>query len=133
MGMDIFFQDPDDAPLPPEEVHIRDLSAEPYSDGRRVRVILKVAPFQKRPDAEVVINGPDGEPVASASVVETVDPNLELTLHLRGPGTAGRYKVQAAIHYRPEDESANGEPDSQPPPDPKVMEVDRAETTFELP
>ena len=42
--MDIFFQDPTDIPLPPEEVRIRELTAEPWPDGRRVRVYVELTP-----------------------------------------------------------------------------------------
>ena len=33
---------------PPEEMRILDLSAEPYADGRRVRVLVKITPFIER-------------------------------------------------------------------------------------
>ena len=36
--MDIFFEDPDDVPVPPQEVEIRELKAQPYPDGRRVSI-----------------------------------------------------------------------------------------------
>jgi hypothetical protein len=131
--MEIFFHDPDDAPLPPDEVHIRKLSADPYPDGRRVRVKLELTPFQRRPDAELVITGPGGETVATASVIETIDPRLDMTLHLRGPASPGTYRVWAKVSYRPEPDGEDGQPDSSTDPDGADLDVDQAETTFELP
>ena len=53
--MEIFFNDPEDLPVPPEEVRIRELTAKANPDGRRVRVYLEITPFQRAPDAEVNI------------------------------------------------------------------------------
>ena len=53
--MDIFFQDPTEVPLPPNEVRIRALRAETYPDGQRVRVYLEVDPSQQRPSADLAI------------------------------------------------------------------------------
>ena len=70
--MDIFFQDPSDIPLPPVEVRIRSLRAEPWSDQRRVHIYLELDPFQKRPNIEVVINDPEGREEARVDIVETM-------------------------------------------------------------
>jgi hypothetical protein len=51
--MDIFFADPSEVPLPPNEVRIRELNVEPWPDGNRLRVYLEVDPFQKRPNADL--------------------------------------------------------------------------------
>ncbi|MEN8172069.1 MAG: hypothetical protein ABFS03_04235, partial [Chloroflexota bacterium] len=62
--MDIFFTDPNDIPLPPDEVHIRKLSAEPWPDKKRVHVNLEISPFQKRPSGEIILTDSDGEEAA---------------------------------------------------------------------
>jgi len=97
--MDIFFQDPTDIPLPPEEVRIRELSAEPWPDGHRVRVYVELTPFQTRPNGEINITNKDEEEVASVSFIETIDPKMQFTLHLRTPETQGEYSVNASIFY----------------------------------
>ncbi len=97
--MDIFFQDPTDIPLPPEEVRIRELTAEPWPDGRRVRVYIELTPFQTRPNGEINITNKDEEEVASVSFIETIDPKMQFTLHLRTPETQGEYTVNALIFY----------------------------------
>ncbi|HLE14970.1 MAG TPA: hypothetical protein VI776_09490 [Anaerolineales bacterium] len=134
--MDIFFQDPSDIPLPPEEVRIRQLLAAPWPDNRRVRVVLEITPFQKRPNGEVRILDSLGEEVAALSIVEALDPNMEFTLHLRAPETAGRYTATAVIYYYEEQdpEPAQVDPGSDRPyhlPE-GVHVVDSAEVTFEI-
>ena len=97
--MDIFFQDPSEIPLPPEEVRILEMRADPYPDGRRVRIYLEVTPFQKRPNAEIAILDPGGEEVAQVSVIETMSRKLEFTMHLRGPQPGGAYTLAARLFY----------------------------------
>ncbi len=97
--MDIFFQDPDEIPLPPEEVRIRQLRAEVWPDGRRVRVFLEVDPFQKRPSAELTIQDLDGQMLASASIIESMTRQIELTMHLRGEMQPGWIHLSAVLFY----------------------------------
>lgn len=137
--MDIFFQDPSDIPLPPDEVRIRQLRAEPWPDGRRVRIYLEVDPFQKRPSAEVVITDSQGIVVAQASVIESMVRKMEFNMHLRQAQPSGRFTVSAVLFYsdpfpepQPHEEGHAPEPPSSPPvtPLPEAKKVDRAETTF---
>jgi hypothetical protein len=101
--MDIFLHDPHEIPLPPEEVRIRDLRAEPLSDGRRVRVTLEVDPFQKRPSASLTIIDAASALLAEASVIESMDRKIELILHLRPAGSeiALPYTLAAVLFYLP--------------------------------
>ncbi len=119
--------------MPPEEVRIRELRAEPYADGRRVRVYLELTAFQQRPDAELRITSGSGTDVAGASVIETIDPKMELTLHLRGEVPAGEYHLHAIVLYREneETEKSNGEePDLTKQ---TVSVVDQSKISFEIP
>jgi hypothetical protein len=97
--MDIFFQDPTEVPLPPQEVRIRKLLVEPWPDGKRVRVYLELTPFQKQPNGEISIMNNDGEEVATVSFIETINPTMQFTLHLRNSETAGNYSVSAMVFY----------------------------------
>jgi hypothetical protein len=97
--MDIFFLDPADVPLPQEEVRIRELTANPYPDRRRVQVTIELTPFQTRPNGEITITNEDEEEVASVSFIETIDPKMKFTLHLHTPETPGEYSVNAIIFY----------------------------------
>lgn len=129
--MDIFFTDPSDIPLPPDEVRIRQLKAEPWPDGRRLRVYLELSPFQKKPDGEISVVSNTGIEVANVSIIETMDPKMEFTLHLRGEEPQGLYRVNAVIFYRGEVEDDQKEAET-PPLQPSKVIVDHLETTFEI-
>ena len=137
--MDIFFQDPTEVPLPPEEVRIREFRAEAWPDGRRVRVYLEVDPFQKRPNADLLITDRQDRKLASASIIESMDRKMEITMHLRGEVSPGEHRVKAVLFYTQalEADEPQGQKDSpqeeQPePPEQKIQVVDRAETQFSI-
>lgn len=81
--MEFFLLDPQVARLPSEETRILDLRAEPYPDGKRVRVNLELTPFLHRPEIELTLTDPTGQTCTSASVIETAGQKLELTLRIR--------------------------------------------------
>jgi hypothetical protein len=125
--MDIFFQDPDAIPLPPEEVRVKELRAEPWPDQRRVRVFLELLPFQKRPSGEVSITNPLGEAIASASIIESIVPRMEFNMHLRGEVPPGEYQLMATIYYEVEP----NDPDTPPEGRERIV-VDEKVTKFEI-
>lgn len=127
--MDIFLQDPNEIPLPPAEVRIETLTADPYPDGRRVRVSLTVTPFQQRPNLDIIVTNPSGDQLAQASIIESMTRKMELTLHLRGPQPLGSHHLEAVLFYEkrlpaPEDQSA--------PPPPEIQLVDRRQLDFDI-
>lgn len=125
--MDIFFQDPTAIPLPPNEVRIKELRAEPWPDNRRVRITLELTPFQKRPNGEVTITNPLGDDVANVSIIESITPRMEFTMHLRGESPPGHYHVSATIFYVTEREDQDATSEEQ-----ESMIVDQASTNFQL-
>jgi hypothetical protein len=110
--MDIFLQDPSDIPLPPDEVRIRELRAEPYPDQRRVRITLEITPFQQRPNCEIQVTDENGNVVASLSIIESIDPKMDFTVHLKIAEPDGKFITSAEIYYY-EDEQTKGDPDLQ--------------------
>lgn len=127
--MDIFFQDPNEIPLPPQEVRIRHLQVEPWADGRKVRITLEVDPFQKRPCVDVTIRNSQAIPVAQTSIVESMTRKMEFNMHLRQENPAGLYSLQVILYYQKEV--------SQPPPGeelimPEPLQVDQREVSFEI-
>jgi hypothetical protein len=84
--------------LPPAETRITALSAQPYPDGRRVRVNLEITPFQQRPHLEITLANAEGREVASASVVEPMSWKIEFTLHIRGEPHSP-YTLTASLFY----------------------------------
>jgi len=132
---DIFFTDSSEAPLPPEEVRIREFQAVPRRDGQRVDVHLALTPFQKRPNIEVGILNGEGDEVAALSVVEAIDPKMDFTMHLREPGV-GEYKVEVRVFYADIEGSAatNGGNSSASEILSKAKQVvDRRTIAFEIP
>ncbi len=129
--MDIDFFDHDDAPVPPDEVRIRELIARPHPDGLRIRVYLELTPFQERPNAEVIIRDSQGETVASVSVIETIDPKMEFTMHLRESQPVGEYTVDAIVYYSQIDADALADQEVTPI-QADEQQVDRAGTTFRI-
>jgi hypothetical protein len=130
--MDLFLQDPHEIPLPSDQVRIRSLRAEPYPDGRRVRVYVETDPFQfgKRPSADIFILDAEGAEIASTTVITTMTRKLEMTLHLRGAAGPGAYLLQAILYYTDLTEPSEEDAELQPP---IVTEIDRKETQFEVP
>jgi hypothetical protein len=128
--MDIFFHDPDDVPLPPDEVHIRQFNAQPYPDGRRVRVYLEISPFQKRPSAEISILDAEGREVANVNIIETIDPRMEMTMHLRSVQEHGAFTIRADLFYETLNEEPNGDPANYQMPE-RIL-VAQAEDSFEI-
>jgi hypothetical protein len=134
--MDIFLQDTSDIPLPPDEVKIRELHAEPYPDGRRVRIILEITPFQRRPNCEINIMNEEGEEVASLSIIESIDARMDFTVHLKGEKQSGKFTVSADIYYydkdqTPEPETSKPEGEVHQLPS-KVILVDQRQASFEI-
>ena len=114
--MDIFFQDPTEVPLPPDEVRIRALRAETYPDGQRVRVYLEVDPSQQRPSADLAIRDSAGNEVTNASIVESMYRKMELTMHLRRPQSGESYTLSAVIFFVQQ-------PSEGEEPDPRLRQI----------
>jgi hypothetical protein len=103
--MEFFLNDPNIQRFPPKETHIRELGADPYPDGTRLRVTLELTPFQQRPTIELQLVDPEGQEAASASIIEPASWKLELTLHIRTSATpGGAYKLLAHLNYPEEGE-----------------------------
>ena len=88
-----------EVPLPPELVRFREVKAAAYADGARVRLTIRLAPFQVRPDLEIVVVDDQGTEVASSRVVENAETELGLTLHLRRRNPVGTCTVRLSLGY----------------------------------
>ena len=96
--MDFFFPEDNLQRATPEETHITSLTAEPYPDGKRVRVDIEMTPFLTRPYLEVSLTDANGDEIATASIVEPMSWKLEFTMHLRG-ANANPFKIAAMLFY----------------------------------
>lgn len=119
-----------EVPLPPDEVSIRELRAEPWPDGQRVKIYLEVDPFQKPTNVDLVIEDQQGQAVSTASIVATMEPQMELTMHLRTALPGERYKLIVALFYAVITEEPN--PENELDPIERTV-VDTAQVSFELP
>ena len=105
MADGIEFFEPEDVPRPKEDVGIRKLTARPYPDGRRVRLDVSLTPFLDRPNLEFEVFNAAGDAVGAMTVIESMDHEFELTLHLRGPTPVGTHRLLLTLAY----------PDGPPP------------------
>ena len=103
--MDLFLQDPNEIPLPPDEVRIRELRVDPFPDHRRIRISLQITPFQTRPNIEIVVTNENEEESGSLTIIESIDPKMEFTVHLKDDDPSGRYIVSSQIYYYEDDQN----------------------------
>ena len=133
---DIFFSNIDEAPVPPAEVRIRALTAQPRRDRARVDVHFALTPFQQRPNLEVSIADRDGREVAALSVVEAIDAKMDFTMHLRQAETSGHYTVELLVFYADVEAQApsnGGQPSAGQLLAKARQVVDRKSVQFEIP
>lgn len=114
MNNAFFFDSMEAAPLPPEEVRIKSVKAEPYPDGQRVRIAVEMTPFQIRPWLELILIDSQGDEIATADIIEPLNYRIELTMHIRKAEPAGRYLLAVRLYY------------------PGQAENDRKEESFEI-
>jgi hypothetical protein len=97
--MDIFFSDPNEIPLPPDEVRILDMGVKPYPDGKRIQVFLELTPFQQKPHGDVLIMDKDDNELAGISFIEAATTKFEMTLHMKSSDPDGEYIAAATLYY----------------------------------
>jgi hypothetical protein len=131
---DIFFTNSSEAPVPADEVRVRQFSALPRRDGSRIDVKTELTPFQKRPNIEVSIKNSEGAEVAALSVVEAIDPKMDFTMHLREADTSGKYSATITVFYADVEASAKTGQTSSGEMLKKVRQVvDQRDASFEIP
>lgn len=128
--MDIILSDLGGIPLPPDEVRIRELRVDPLPNGMLVRVYLEVDPFQKRPNADLTISDNEGREVASTSIIESIDRNIEIRMHVRGAVRERKYSLKAILFYAEIEGESTSEGEIKPF---ERRVVDTAETSFTIP
>jgi hypothetical protein len=99
--MDInIFNDPNKVPQPREKVRIEELFAEPYPDGFRVRVSVKLTPFRERPNMLLILRQADGTLINELNIIETMHYDSEYVIHIRRKSNpAGDYVLEAELFY----------------------------------
>lgn len=94
------FNDASLAPQPRHKVKIEDFQVAPYADRFRVKVNLKLTPFQERPNLAIIARRSDGLLVSDLDVIATMHFDNEFTMHLRGiDDPEGDYTLTAELYY----------------------------------
>lgn len=95
-----FFDDPESAPRAREDVRFKRLKliVRP-PDGRRIGVNFEITPFIERPSIEVTATNARGEPAGALTVVQTLQADFGLTLHLRDREPTATYRLTAILYY----------------------------------
>ena len=92
-------QPPEDG-LPPQEVRIQELRAEPWpGEDRRVKIHLRLTPFLEKPDIHVVIEDSSQNEVASVDIIESFEDQMTFTMHIRGDDNSREYTLIASLNY----------------------------------
>ncbi len=94
-----FFDDPLEAPKSREDVRIKQLGLYLHEDRRRVAVGFELTPFLERPSIEVRITNERGERASSMTIVDTMDANLSVVMHLRDKEPTDLYEITAVLYY----------------------------------
>jgi len=97
--MEFFFPEDNLKRTTPEDTRILSLTAEPYEDGRRVRVNIEMSPFEKRPHLEFTLTDREKQEISTASFVEPMQWKLEFTMHLRKKPIDGPLDLEARLYY----------------------------------
>jgi hypothetical protein len=116
-GMGFFQIDPNVERMLPADTRLLNLRAEPHANGKRIKVSLDLTPFQQKPYLDLSLTDSSGAILATTSIVEPVNWNLELNLHIRNsnPSHSGICKLSVVVSY------------------PDLGEVDHNDLTFEIP
>ncbi len=109
MNVNFFDSNGNHTPQPKENVRIEEIIATPYPDRFRVRLDIKVTPFQERPNLIIVMHDENERVIAELNVIATMHAQMEFTLHIRGvDDPAGTYTITAELFYEtrlpPQDE-----------------------------
>lgn len=99
-----FFDDPLETPKPREDVRLNQLGLFVYPDGRRIAVGFDITPFLERPSIEVRVINANGEAAGSLNVIQTLESNFNLTMHLRDKEPTEIYEITAVLYYTPPNE-----------------------------
>ena len=103
--MEIEWADEKGVPLPPGDIRFLRITAEPYGDGRRIKLSYELTPFQKRPNVEIRLEDEQGGELGAISVIETMTPRFTLTAHLRSEVPAERsVRVRSVLGYEDQPE-----------------------------
>jgi hypothetical protein len=101
-----FYDDPAMGPRPREEVRFNQIGLYVYEDRKRVAVGFDITPFLERPSIQVTMLNEEGLEVSNMTVIEAMQPNFNLTMHMQAPAQiqdekpSENYRIEARLYYR---------------------------------
>jgi len=88
-----------------QETDILELTAEPYPDKRRIKILFRLSSFSSSPNAEISLVNTENEPLVSANLVTLFNTENEITLHLpANRNQPGKYTVTLDVFSLVEEE-----------------------------
>ncbi len=94
-----FFDNSEETPKSREDVRIKQLGLFLFEDRMRVAVGFDITPFLERPSIEVTLTNERGEKSGSLHVIDTLDTNFSLTMHIRDSDPTDTYDVNVTVYY----------------------------------
>lgn len=98
-----FFDNPLQEPRSREEIRFNQLGLYVFEDNQRLAVGFDITPFQDRPSIDVSLANSNGVEEASMSIIEAMQSNFSLTMHLPEQTSESLYQIQAILYYRTAD------------------------------
>lgn len=89
-----------------QETDILEITAEPYPDRRRIKVLFRLSSFSSAPNASIKLTNKDNQLLVSADMVNISNPENEITLHLpKNKNQPGKYSVTLELFSLAEEET----------------------------
>ena len=89
-----------------QETDILEISAEPYLDKRRIKILFRLSSFASAPNASINLTNEDNQLLVSANMVNIFSPDNEITLHLpENKNRPGEYTVTLDLFSLVEEET----------------------------
>ena len=106
--MDIFFSDPDEIPLPPDEIRFRNIQVYPINGSNKIKIYIEIDPFRKKPNIDLVVFNNRREIATSVNIIESIQRKMEIIAHLKRNTADIEFNLEATLYYSEiEDEKNN--------------------------
>jgi hypothetical protein len=89
----------DENAVAPEATRFTEAHVEPWPDGKRVRIHARLTPFQKPPNLSFTIYDPHGVEAANVLIIENIDFDFVITMHIRSQIIPGEYVLEGLLSY----------------------------------
>ena len=102
------FIQPDQVLPENQDTDILEITADPYPDKRRIRVLFRLSSFLTPPNVSVTLANEDGENLVVAKMVNILSLENEITLHIPvNKNQPGEYIVNLELFFLSEEEKAD--------------------------